>query len=63
MIFREDTPLNLITELKPNVLVKGGDYKAEEIVGYKEVSSSGGEVVIIDFLEGHSSTSIIRKMP
>ena len=62
VIFEEDTPLKLITELMPDVLVKGGDYKAEEIVGYKEVTSSGGEVKIIDFLQGNSSTDIISRM-
>ncbi|MBE0655976.1 MAG: D-glycero-beta-D-manno-heptose 1-phosphate adenylyltransferase [Bacteroidales bacterium] len=62
VIFEEDTPLKLITELMPDVLVKGGDYKAEEIVGYKEVTSSGGVVKIIDFLEGNSSTDIISRM-
>lgn len=61
VIFNEDTPHDLIEKLRPEVLVKGGDYKAEEIVGYETVKSSGGEVVIIDFVEGYSSSSVIRK--
>jgi len=61
VIFNEDTPHDLIKELGPEVLVKGGDYKAKEIVGYDTVISSGGEVVIIDFVEGYSSSSVIRK--
>ncbi len=61
-VFNEDTPFEIIEKLKPGVLVKGGDYKAEEIVGYDTVTSSGGEVVIIDFVEGYSSSAIIRKL-
>jgi rfaE bifunctional protein nucleotidyltransferase chain/domain len=62
VIFGEDTPIELIKLFRPNVLVKGGDYKAEEIVGYKEVKASGGEVVIIPFVEGFSTTKTIGKM-
>lgn len=60
--FNEDTPHRLIDEVKPDVLVKGGDYKAEEIVGYDLVTSRGGKVIIIDFLEGHSSSGIINRL-
>ncbi|MBK7691668.1 MAG: D-glycero-beta-D-manno-heptose 1-phosphate adenylyltransferase [Bacteroidetes bacterium] len=62
VIFDEDTPLHLIQTLKPHVLVKGGDYTEEQIIGAKEVRAAGGEVVIIPFLEGYSSTAIIEKI-
>ncbi len=61
VIFPEDTPLNLINAVRPHVLIKGGDYKANEIVGYQEVSSWGGKVITIPLLEGYSSTSIIDR--
>jgi len=57
--FDEDTPINLITSLKPDILVKGGDYSLETIVGAHEVIESGGRVEIIPFVEGKSTTSII----
>jgi D-beta-D-heptose 7-phosphate kinase/D-beta-D-heptose 1-phosphate adenosyltransferase len=57
--FEEDTPINLITTLKPDILVKGGDYSLETIVGAQEVIESGGRVEIIPFVEGKSTTSII----
>lgn len=60
--FGEDTPLNLIRMLQPDVLVKGGDYSMDEIVGAREVRNSGGEVVIIPFLKGHSSSSLIERI-
>lgn len=62
VLFGEDTPLNLITELLPDVLVKGADYAVENIVGGKEVIANGGDVKTIDFVEGYSSTSIIQKI-
>jgi rfaE bifunctional protein nucleotidyltransferase chain/domain len=61
IMFEEDTPLNLISAIRPDLLVKGGDYKKEEIVGYREVISWGGEVVTIPLLEGYSTTSLIKK--
>lgn len=61
-IFEEDTPLELIKTLMPNVLVKGGDYKVEEIAGAKEVISNGGRVVINPILKGFSTSAIISKM-
>jgi len=61
IIFEEDTPLNLIKHVRPDILVKGGDYKKEEIVGYEFVTSNGGEIRIIEFIEGYSSSSIIEK--
>ena len=62
ILFEEDTPLNLITAILPNVLVKGGDYTVEQIAGAKEVLANGGEVKIVPILEGFSTTSIIKKM-
>ena len=61
VLFDEETPLNLISVIKPDVLVKGGDYKAEEIVGYDIVKDSGGDIVVIDFVDGFSTTNIIQK--
>ena len=62
ILFGEETPLQLITEVRPNVLVKGGDYSIDTIVGASEVQDNGGEVVVIPFLEGHSTTSIVNKI-
>jgi rfaE bifunctional protein nucleotidyltransferase chain/domain len=61
-IFTEDTPLNLILKVKPHVLVKGGDWKIDQIVGAKEVIANGGEVFSLNFVDGYSTTSIIKKI-
>lgn len=61
VIFSEETPLNLILSLRPDLLVKGGDYKVEDIVGYRQVLSWGGRVETIPLLEGYSTTSIIDR--
>ena len=63
VIFPEDTPLNLINALRPHVLIKGGDYKVDEIVGTQQVRSWGGIVKTIPLLEGYSSSSIIDRTP
>ncbi len=60
--FPEDTPLELIEALKPDVLVKGGDYELDNIVGAKEVMSWGGHVTTIPFVAGHSTTSLINRI-
>jgi D-beta-D-heptose 7-phosphate kinase / D-beta-D-heptose 1-phosphate adenosyltransferase len=60
-IFEEDTPIRLITEIKPSVLVKGGDYTREQVVGHEIVDAHGGEVVLIDVLPGHSTTSLVNR--
>ena len=60
--FSDDTPRALITALLPDVLVKGGDYRADDVVGATEVREAGGEVVILPFVEGRSTTSIIQRM-
>ncbi|MGZ3946112.1 MAG: D-glycero-beta-D-manno-heptose 1-phosphate adenylyltransferase [Mucilaginibacter sp.] len=62
VLFEEDTPLNLISTLLPNILVKGADYAVENIVGAKEVIANGGDVKTIDLVQGYSSTSIIEKI-
>ena len=62
ILFEEDTPLELITALMPDVLVKGGDYTVEQIAGAKEVIAAGGKVVIANIIEGISSSNIIKKM-
>ena len=61
IIFEEDTPLELIRMVRPDLLVKGGDYRVEEIVGYDEVTSRGGSVHVIPLLEGYSTTAIIER--
>ena len=62
ILFDEDTPYELIKLIQPNILVKGGDYKPEEIVGHDVVKSYGGEVVTINLVEGHSTSSLINKI-
>lgn len=60
VIFDEDTPLSLIEEVRPQVLVKGGDWREEDIVGAREVKGWGGRVVAVDYLDGYSTTRIIE---
>ena len=62
VIFEEDTPLELVKLLLPDVMVKGGDYKIEEIAGAKEVQAAGGRVVINPILPDWSTTSLIEKI-
>jgi rfaE bifunctional protein nucleotidyltransferase chain/domain len=62
VVFEEDTPHNLISTLLPDILVKGADYSIENIAGGKEVIANGGEVKTIEFVEGYSSTNIIRRI-
>ncbi|OGU61670.1 MAG: glycerol-3-phosphate cytidylyltransferase [Ignavibacteria bacterium GWF2_33_9] len=62
IFFDEDTPYNLISEIKPDFLVKGADYEEENVVGADIVKQNGGKVVLIPFVEGKSTTSIINKM-
>lgn len=62
VLFAEPTPLELINLIKPDVLVKGGDYKLDEIVGAREVIAHGGKVVINPIVEGYSTSSIINKI-
>jgi len=62
VVFEEDTPLELIQTLLPDVLVKGGDYTIDTIVGAKEVIANGGKVIINPIVEGFSTTNIIEKI-
>ena len=62
VLFDEDTPYNLIKTVQPDILVKGSDYKPENIVGYDIVTAKGGKVVTVDLVEGFSTTGIINKM-
>ncbi|HKY92455.1 MAG TPA: bifunctional heptose 7-phosphate kinase/heptose 1-phosphate adenyltransferase, partial [Nevskiaceae bacterium] len=59
--FGEDTPARLIGQVLPDVLVKGGDYKPEAIAGYDAVIANGGEVLVLDFHQGYSTTSMIQR--
>ncbi len=62
ILFEEDTPLELIKSIMPDVIVKGGDYTVEQIAGAKEVIANGGRVVINAIKEGYSTSSIIKKI-
>ena len=62
MAFNEDTPARLIKQVLPDVLVKGGDYRVEDIAGSDVVLANGGKVKILDFRQGFSTTQIIQKM-
>ena len=62
IIFGEETPLRLITELKPNVLVKGGDWSVDQIVGGEVVSATGGTVHSLPYVPGKSTTEIIKRI-
>jgi D-beta-D-heptose 7-phosphate kinase/D-beta-D-heptose 1-phosphate adenosyltransferase len=61
VIFEQDTPIKLITQIKPSVLVKGGDYTREQVVGHEIVEACGGEVLLVDILQGHSTTSLVDR--
>ncbi len=60
-VFDEDTPLELITAIRPDVLVKGGDYRPEDVVGRAEVEATGGRLVLIPLVEGHSTTNLVHR--
>jgi rfaE bifunctional protein nucleotidyltransferase chain/domain len=62
VVFSESTPYELIKRIQPDVLVKGADYKPEDIVGYDVVKAKRGEVVTIDFIEGYSTSLIEKKI-
>ena len=62
VIFDEDTPLELIREVRPHILVKGGDYQADQVVGKDVVESYGGRVELITFVDGKSTTNIVEKI-
>lgn len=62
VLFDEDTPADLIKTIQPDVLVKGGDYRREDVVGFDTVTAKGGEVVILGLVPGYSTTSIEEKI-
>lgn len=62
VIFEEDTPFELIQLLRPDVLVKGGDYQDKEVVGREVVERSGGQIVLVPLLEGYSTSSIVERI-
>ena len=62
VIFEQDTPLELVRQLRPSVIVKGGDYTPETVVGAADVRAAGGKVVIVPLTPGQSTTSIIEKL-
>jgi rfaE bifunctional protein nucleotidyltransferase chain/domain len=62
VMFGEDSPLELLKIIKPNILVKGGDYQIEAIVGFDLVSSYGGKVISLPLVKGYSTTSIIKRI-
>jgi D-beta-D-heptose 7-phosphate kinase / D-beta-D-heptose 1-phosphate adenosyltransferase len=61
VVFEQDTPLELIARLRPKVLVKGGDYRRDQVVGRDVVEADGGEVVLVDLVPGHSTSGIVRR--
>ena len=62
IIFNEETPIKLIKLIKPDVLIKGGDYKIDNIVGAEFIQQNGGRVVLSDYKNGHSTSEIIKKI-
>jgi D-beta-D-heptose 7-phosphate kinase/D-beta-D-heptose 1-phosphate adenosyltransferase len=61
VVFEEDTPIKLISKIKPSVLVKGGDYTRGQVVGHEVVEAGGGEVLLVDVLPGFSTTSLVNR--
>jgi D-beta-D-heptose 7-phosphate kinase / D-beta-D-heptose 1-phosphate adenosyltransferase len=61
VVFDQDTPRELIARLRPKVLVKGGDYTLEEVVGHDLVEADGGEVILVELVPGHSTTGIVKR--
>ena len=62
VLFSEDTPYHLIETILPDILAKGGDYKVEEITGHEVVLQNGGEVILVPFIDGFSTTNIVNKI-
>jgi D-beta-D-heptose 7-phosphate kinase / D-beta-D-heptose 1-phosphate adenosyltransferase len=61
VVFEQDTPLELIKLVRPNVLIKGADYAREDVVGHDVVEAAGGQVILVDLVPGHSTTNIVRR--
>ena len=62
VLFSEDTPITLIRTLLPDILAKGGDYKVNTVVGHEVIQENGGEIVLVPFIDGFSSSAIIEKI-
>jgi D-beta-D-heptose 7-phosphate kinase / D-beta-D-heptose 1-phosphate adenosyltransferase len=61
VIFEQETPLELIKHVRPSVLVKGADYRIEEVVGRDEVEAAGGDVILVELVPGHSTTGLVQR--
>jgi D-beta-D-heptose 7-phosphate kinase/D-beta-D-heptose 1-phosphate adenosyltransferase len=61
VVFEEDTPIELIKRVRPGVLVKGADYKREDVVGREIVEQAGGDVILVSLVPGHSTTAIVKR--
>ena len=61
VLFEQDTPLELIDRVRPKVLVKGADYRPDEVIGREIVEADGGEVVLVDIVAGHSTSDIVAR--
>ena len=61
-VFAEDTPLELIERVRPQVLIKGGDYRHEDVVGHELVEAGGGRTILIDLVPGDSTTGMVERM-
>ena len=62
IVFSDETPLNIIKEIQPDILFKGSDYRDRDIIGSKSVLKKGGKVILIELLNGYSTTNIIKKL-
>lgn len=62
ILFSEENPIKLITDIKPDILAKGGDYEKKSIIGHDIIKKNGGEVIVIPYIDGFSSTNIINKI-
>jgi D-beta-D-heptose 7-phosphate kinase/D-beta-D-heptose 1-phosphate adenosyltransferase len=61
VVFGQDTPLDLIRKVRPKILVKGGDYRRDQVVGSDVVAAEGGEVILVDLVPGHSTTQLVKR--
>ena len=61
VLFEQDTPLELIARVRPKVLVKGADYRIDEVVGCDLVEADGGEVMLVELVPGHSTTELVER--
>jgi D-beta-D-heptose 7-phosphate kinase/D-beta-D-heptose 1-phosphate adenosyltransferase len=62
VVFDEDTPLRLIERVRPKILVKGADYRIDEVVGREVVEAGGGEVILVETVAGHSTTELVGRL-